>query len=121
MKTIVILLATLLLGFTSFSQTLENPGTPEERAAKITQQMQEQLHLDSLQLQQVETLNLKYAKMAQEEIIDKNLSKWFVFRKGTKLNHQKEQELKLLLSETQWEAYEQLKRQRTRELFGSFF
>ncbi len=121
MKTIIILLTTLLLGFTSFSQTLENPGTPEERAAKITQQMQEQLDLDSLQLQQVEALNLKYAKRAQEEIIDKNLSKRSMFREGTKLSHQKEQELKPLLSATQWEAYEQLKRQRTRKLLGSFF
>ena len=121
MKAIISLFTALLLGVAGFSQTLENPGTPEERAAKISLQMQEHMQLDSVQLQQVEALNLKYAKIAQKEIIDKDLSKWSTYRQGAKLNAQKEQELKPLLSATQWEAYEQLKKQQTRKLLGSFF
>jgi len=121
MKTLIALFTALLLGFTGFSQTLENPGTPEERAEEMTRQMQEHMQLDSVQLQKVEALNLKYAKIAQEKIIDKNLSKWSMYRQGSKLSYQKEQELKPLLSATQWEAYEQLKKQQTKKLLGSFF
>lgn len=121
MKVIITLLAALLMGSAGFSQTLENPGTPEERAAKITLQMQEHLQLDSVQLQQVEVLNLKYAKIAQEKIIDQGLSKWSMYRQGTKLNAQKEQELKPLLSARQWEAYEQRKKQVIGKLLGLLF
>ena len=121
MKAIISLFTALLLGPAGFSQTLENPGKPEERAAKITRQMQEHMQLDSRQLQQVEALNLKYAKIAQKEIIDKDLSKWSMYRQGAKLNAKKEQELKPLLSAGQWEAYEQLKKQRTRKLLWSLF
>lgn len=121
MKVIILLFGAMIIGSAGFSQTLENPGTPEERAAKITLQMQECMQLDSVQLQQVEALNLKYAKIAQEKIIDKDLSKWSMYRQGSKLSSEKEQELKPLLSATQWEAYEQLKKRQTRKLLGSFF
>ena len=121
MKVITALFAALLMGSAGFSQTLENPGTPEERATKITLQMQKNLQLDSVQLQQVEALNLKYAKMAQEKIVGQGLSKWAMYRQGVKLNAQKEQELKPLLSARQWETYVQLKKQRTKKFLGAFF
>jgi hypothetical protein len=121
MKAVIALFTVMLIGVFGFSQTLENPGTPEERATKITLEMQAHMQLDSIQLQRVEALNLKYAKMAQKEIIDKDLSKWSMYRQGIRLNAKKEQELKPLLSARQWEAYEQLKKQRTSKLLGAFF
>lgn len=121
MKAVIALFASLLFGVAGFSQTLENPGTPEERAAKITLEMQEHMQLDSVQLLQVEALNLKYAKIAQKEIIDPDLSKWSMYRQGYKLSYEKEQELKPLLSARQWEAYEKLKKQKTAKLLGSLF
>ena len=121
MKVLTVLFVALFFGSISFSQTMEDPGTPEERAAKITRQMQARLQLDSIQLQQVEALNLKYARIAQEEIVDKGLSRWAMYRQGTKLNAQKEQELKPLLSARQWEAYEQRKKQVIGKILGFLF
>ncbi len=121
MKVLIILSVALLFGTASFSQSLKDPGTPEERAVKITQQMQASLHLDSIQLRQVEALNLKYAKIAQEEIVDQGLNKWSMYRQGTKLNAQKEKELKPLLSAKQWERYEQQKKQIVGKILGFLF
>ncbi len=100
-----------LLGFLCQvqAQSMKNPGTPEQRADKITQEMIKTLPLDSSQVDTVHSLNLKYAEKAQKEIIDQNMSKWSMLRKGQKLNNQKEKELKPLLSESQWKNYQKMK------------
>jgi len=121
MKVLTVLFVALLFGSAGFSQTLEDLGTPKERAAKITRQMQARLQLDSIQLPQVEALNLKYAAIAQEKIIDKGLSKWSMYLQGAKLNAKKERELKPILRPSQWKTYGQLKKQLTRNLLGTFF
>ena len=121
MKVLIVLFVALFFGTAGFSQTLEDPGTPEERAAKITREMQARLQLDSLQLQQVEALNLKYARIAQAEIVDQGMNKWSMYRQGTKLNAQKEKELKPLLNPMQWEVYEQRKKQVIGKILGFLF
>ncbi len=52
MKAIIALFTAMLIGVAGFSQTLENPGTPDGRATKTTLQLQKHFRLDSAQLQQ---------------------------------------------------------------------
>lgn len=91
------------------AQSIDNPGTPEERAEKMTSEMQKQLPLNEEQLPTIKALNLKYAQIIQKEVLDQNLSNWSKYNKSMKINKKKEIELKPLLSETQWKNYEKLK------------
>lgn len=111
-----------LITFTfATAQTIDNPGTPEERAEKMTAKMQEKLSLTNEQLPKVKALNLKYAKIMQTEVIDKNLSKWGMYNKGTKINKKKEVELKPLLTSVQWKKYEQMKTEATSKMWSQLF
>ena len=121
MRSFFIISLLLFLGVYLRAQTLENPGTPEERAHKITQEMLKAIPLDTVQVDPVYALNLKYAKKAQEELIDPKVSKWTMFRLGSKLNKQKEEELKLLLSKTQWESYLEMKAATQKKMFQQLF
>ena len=112
----------LILVYTGLAgQTLDNPGTPEERAQKITQQMIQALPLDSVQIDTIYALNLKYAQIAQLEIIEPEISMWSRYRKGQKLNKQKEEELLPLLSETQWENYLKQKSASKKQMLKKLF
>jgi hypothetical protein len=103
------------------AQTLDNPGTPEERAAKMTQRMKEEILLRADQVAPVQELNLKYARIAQEEIFDPGLGMFASYRKGMKLNEQKEKELKQLLTEAQWRSYEKLKSESMKIIWSKIF
>lgn len=91
------------------SLSLENPGTPEQRADSLTQRMTIALELSEEQIPNIHTVNLKYTQKAQVEIIDKELSMWSMYMKGSKLNKQKEKELKPLLTDKQWKLYKTFK------------
>jgi len=121
MKAILLTPFLLLFWSTAIGQTLDQPGTPEERARKITQEMITHLHLDSLQTDTVHALNLTYARIAQRDILDPHLSKLSMLRKGKKLNQQKEADLKPLLTDDQWADYLKLKAQRQRGLINQLF
>ena len=118
MKKIFMMVMLMGMATVTIAQTIDNPGTPEERAKKITDGMVEALPLDSTQIKTVYNLNLKYAEKAQKEIIDKELGTWSMFRKGQKLNSQKEVELKPMLSESQWNNYLKLKSTRKKDFFN---
>lgn len=121
MKSLFLLPLLLTINFWVTAQTFDNPGTPEERAEKITQEMIPALPLDTSQIDTVYTLNLKYAQIAQKEIIDPGLSKWSMFQKGNKLNKQKEKELKGILSEDQWDKYLELKASKQKNMIKKLF
>lgn len=121
MKATIVIPFFLLLWSAASGQTLNHPGTPEERAQKITQEMTTHLPLDSAQIDTVHALNLKYARIAQSEIIDSQLSKWSMLQKGKKLNQQKEIELKALLTDEQWANYLTMKAQRQKGLINQLF
>ena len=118
-------LATLILLIWSvtglMAQSLDHPGTPKERAQKITQEMIKALSLDSVQVDTIFRLNLKYAQKAQSEVIEAEVSMWSRYRKGQKLNKQKEVELLPLLSGDQWENYQKHKAANKKKIFKQLF
>ncbi len=117
----IILFVILLTGCFTQAQTPENPGTPEERAEKLTLRMQEELVLTTEQVPPVKALNLKYAKIMQTEVVDRELSMWTMYNKGTKINKEKEKELKPLLTETQWKKYEMMRSKAMSQIWSRIF
>lgn len=105
----LLFLFSLFIGLTINLQaqdlSLQNPGTPEQRADTLTKKMTADLQLTEEQVPVIYDLNLKYAKQVQTEILDKGASMWSLYTKGQKINKAKEKELKPILSQTQWEAY----------------
>ncbi len=121
MKKIILFIALSFSLYSLQAQTLDNPGTPEQRAEKITQEMIRLLPLDSSQVDTIHELNLKYAKRAQEEIINQNISKWSMMQKGRNLNKEKEQELQALLNESQWDNYLKMKAESRSKMMKELF
>jgi hypothetical protein len=103
------------------AQTLDNPGTPEERAEKMTARMQQELSLTEAQLPDIQVLNLKYAKIMQAEVIDPDLNVWTMYSRGNKINKRKEEELKPLLTDVQWKKYEQMRAAVTSKIWKKIF
>lgn len=119
---ILLIVISLLIGMqVAQAQTLDDPGTPEERAEKMTAKMQEELSLTSEQLPKVKVLNLKYAKIMQKEVIEPDLNSWAMYNKGTKINKKKEVELKPLLNAAQWEKYEKMKASAMSKMWSKIF
>lgn len=84
--------------------------TPEERATVQTELLEKKLALDTAQLTQLSTINLKYAEK-MEPVIKGNSSNWNKYRTATRFDKEKDVELKALLSATQFEAYQAYKAQ----------
>jgi len=121
MKTILSMLSLMIMVQFAQAQSLDNPGTPEERAEKMTQRMKNEIPLETDQVAPVQELNLKYARIAQEEIFDPGLGIFATYRKGMKLNEQKEEELKKLLTEDQWQSYEKMKSASMKQIWSKIF
>jgi len=121
MKTVLSILILITIVQVAQAQTLDNPGTPEERAEKMTQRMEKEIPLEANQIAPVQELNLKYARIAQEEILDPGLGIFASYRKGMKLNEQKEEELKQLLTEAQWQSYEKMKSASMKQIWSKIF
>lgn len=118
----LLIIFNLLLGIQILqAQTLDNPGTPEERAEKMTAKMQEELSLTAEQLPKAKALNLKYAKIMQKEVIEPDLNSWAMYNKGTKINKKKEVELKPLLNAAQWEKYEKMRASAMSNMWSKLF
>jgi len=87
----------------AFTQNFGMQLTPEERAQMQTEWMKENLQLNDSQLVKIEALNLEYAlKMEKVKGIDGNLSK---LKAARKTSEEKDEKLKKLLSEEQFEFY----------------
>jgi len=87
----------------TFAQNFGRQLTPEERTKMQTEWMKENLQLNDSQLVKIEALNLEYAlKMEKVKGIDGNLSK---LKAARKTSEEKDEKLKKLLSEEQFEFY----------------
>ncbi len=102
-KLIMIAITTVIALHQVFAQDLVFVFTPEERAQIQTEWMKENLQLNDSQLVKIEALNLDYAlKMEKVKSINGNLSKMKAARKASE---EKDEKLKKLLSEEQFEFY----------------
>lgn len=123
MKTFITLLILFFVLSETHAQdfTLENPGTPQQRADSLNQVLIAELNLDSNQIQSLKAINLKYAQIIQKEILDKDLGKWSMFWKGSSINKEKEKELKALFTDSQWKQYQKVKSKYRSQLLKSDF
>ncbi|PSL33288.1 hypothetical protein [Chitinophaga ginsengisoli] len=79
--------------------------TPQERAKFQTEIMKSKLALDSVQLEQVEAINLKYA-LKNEPVIKSDDSKFSKFKQLKSSQKEKEAELKKILTAEQFKQYQ---------------
>lgn len=100
------ILTGIFVSFFSLGAFTQNPGmqlTPEERAQMQTEWMKENLQLNDSQLVKIEALNLEYAlKMEKVKSVQGRISQLKAARKTSK---EKDEKLKKLLSEEQFEFY----------------
>lgn len=96
-------------------------GSPEERAQKVTQGMVEELQLSAAQKEQVHEVNLRFARRVQKEIIDTGMSFWNQYSYMKKLDKEKDEALKPLLTEEQFKNYEKLKARTLRKNWTKIF
>ena len=79
--------------------------TPQERAKFQTEIMKSKLGLDSVQLEQVEAINLKYA-LKNEPVIKSGDSKFSKFKQLKSSQKEKEAELKKIFTAEQFKQYQ---------------
>lgn len=121
MKKALFLLTFIIACLSLQAQEKTDYGTPEERAEKMTTEMEKALPLTKEQVPEIEALNLKYAQIIQDEVLDKDLSMFGKYKKIRSINKKKEKELKPLLSEAQYENYDQLKAEQSKKMMAKFF
>lgn len=114
---ITILTAMLFSIASASAQSLVSTGkrTPEERAGMQTEWMKSHLILSPVQQQQVEALNLKYARK-NDPILLSTSGKLKKFRQLKALQHEKDTELKTILDQAQYKKYQELRDQMTETL-----
>lgn len=123
MKISILMCSIFFLNFTSLSAQ-EIPteyDSPEKRAQIMTDEMTIGLPLSNEQIPIIKTLNLKYAKIIQKEIIDADLNLWSSFFKMKEINSTKEKELLPLFSKSQKVNYEKMKKETRAKLWQQFF
>lgn len=104
------------------AQTLpEELDTPRERADRLTSEMIQKMSLLNHQIAPIDSLNLSYAKLMQEEVLDKDLSAWGQYWTGSKIMNRKDVEMKKVLSVEQFSAYQKFKSDVMYEILGSIF
>jgi anion-transporting ArsA/GET3 family ATPase len=81
--------------------------TPQERAKFQTEMMKSKLGLDSVQVKQVEAVNLKYA-LKNEPVMKSSDGRLSKFRQIKSSQNQKEAELKKIFTPAQFKQYEAL-------------
>lgn len=93
--------------------------TPEERASMITEKMKERLSLNDGQLNTVQEINLKYAKI-NEQTLTGSCNKLSKAKKLTSSLSAKDEELKKILNKDQYVEYKKMAdemKQQMREQF----
>lgn len=78
--------------------------TPEQRAKALTEFMKSKLSLTTDQLPKVADLNLKYARK-MEPVIKGSEGPLMKMRQAEEINHEKQAELKQILSPQQFDTY----------------
>ncbi|MCF8246875.1 MAG: sterol desaturase family protein [Saprospiraceae bacterium] len=82
-----------------------NYGTPEYRTQQVDSLMRLGLALRQDQLPKVHDINLRSAKRVEEEVITPKLSDWSKYRRLSKIQNDKDKEMKAVLNATQFEKY----------------
>lgn len=113
-KQLIITGLCLALSLTAFAQQRQ-VGTPDMRAKRQTERMNESLKLSEAQLTSVSAINLKYAQEMQPVLQDgeRNLK---TARQARDIMQRKDKELKAVLDATQYQQYEQMKDELRKEL-----
>lgn len=94
---------------TAQSKSLKD-STPEQRAKMQTEWMKTKLALNSSQIRQVYDLNLQYAKK-NEPILQSNEGKMAKFKKLKAIQQEKSSVLSKILTDEQFEKYQEMKDQ----------
>jgi lathosterol oxidase len=81
-------------------------GTPETRALQADNMMKKGLGLTPEQSIPVHDINLRYAWRTENEVVKANLSDWAKYRKIMALQKEKDLELKKILTQAQFDQYE---------------
>lgn len=109
--TVCLILAVLLFaGNASAQQNRLNDTSAEERAQLQTQRMKETLKLDSLQLGQVASINLSYARK-MDPVIAGSGSRLSKLKAYQQINASKEKELQRVLNPDQFKQFKQQQQQ----------
>ncbi|OIN56240.1 hypothetical protein [Arsenicibacter rosenii] len=106
-KQLIITGLCLVLAVPSFAQQRQ-VGTPDMRAKRQTERMNESLNLTETQLTSVSAINLKYAREMQPILQDgeRNLK---TARQARDIMQRKDKEMKAVLDAAQYQQYEQMK------------
>lgn len=104
---LTMILSLILSGQLAMAQTASamQDKTPQERAAFQTEMMKNKLGLDSAQLNEVKSINLKYA-LKNEPVIRSGDSKLAKLRKLNSSQNEKQAELKKVLTTEQYGQYQ---------------
>lgn len=89
------------------AQSSDSTGTPEARAAALTEKMKLQLPLTAAQYPKVQAINLKYAQK-NEAIFKGTEGKFAKFRSMKSSQNEKSKEMKALLSKDQYKKYAEM-------------
>lgn len=106
--TTMLIISSLLLVSQLYAQSPESRKTPEERAKSLTDKMKEELVLTDAQYQPIYDLNLKYAKQ-NDEIAGSSEGKRAKIKQIRSAQSNKEEELKAILTEEQYQKYGAMK------------
>lgn len=90
-------------------------STPEQRAAMQDKLMKQELNLSDVQYTQVSALNLEYARKMQP-IINSDESRFSKGRKARALLKEKDEKLKKILTQQQYDLYQQKVQEMTSKL-----
>lgn len=80
-------------------------GSPESRTTQMDSMMREGLQLRQDQMTKVHEINLRYAQRTEEEVVNQDLGNWPRYRRLTKIQQDKDHELKSILDSEQFEKY----------------
>ncbi len=85
-------------------------GTPEERAAQLNEMMQTELDLTDEQFQAAAKLNLHYAQLVQDSVIDAPTNRLTKYNRLMRLHREKDQKLADLFTKEQFKTYQKVKK-----------
>ena len=111
----------ILFSISGFAQDVSEYGTPEERAERMTSEMEKELPLEANQVDEIKALNLKYARIIQEEVIETELSLFGKYKKVKSINSEKEKKMMELWSKNYYKNYETLTSKHSIAMLLKFF
>ena len=91
--------------------------TPEQRAAAVTDFLREKLTLTPSQTTRAEVINLNSARDA-EAILKSSRNRFSVGREMRSLNQKRNQELKVILTDEQWDLFQRSRQEMKSNVLG---